>query len=164
MLLITDKEKGTLYNAVYSKIEEKAMGINSKADLFRFTIDMLSKLPHFQWTGIYEYDSPKEMLTLFPYYIGLPTEHTQIPKGKGVCGTAIAKNQDIVVEDVQQLDNYLACSVGTKSEIVVLIKDQEQIYGQIDIDSDEAGAFNDYDRTWLEKIAHILANKCRGLI
>ena len=82
------------------------------------------------------------MLELGPY-IGAPTEHTRIKVGVGVCGTAVARNEDLNVPDVTASDNYLACSVETQSELVVLVRDQDGIVlGQIDIDSHTHDAFS----------------------
>ena len=77
--------------------------------------------PSFNWVGIYVLDG--DTLELGPY-IGAPTEHTRIKVGVGVCGTAVARNEDLNVPDVTAADNYLACSVETQSELVVLIHDQ----------------------------------------
>ncbi len=125
-------------------------------DVFKVAIDLMANLPHFNWTGIYWLRNG--VLELFDYYKGKPTDHTRIPIGKGVCGTAVAENKDIIVNDVLQLDNYLACSLETRAEIVVLIKDQnDKILGQIDIDSDEVGAFDEVDRAKMELLASKLA-------
>ena len=157
MKLLTDSEKESEYSKIVDAFIESLPQLESKEDMFDFVIHKLSALPHFEWTGIYEYDTPKEMLTLYPMYVGLPTGHIKIPKGKGVCGTAVANNDDIIIDDVTKQENYLACSVGTRSEIVVLIKKDNQILGQIDVDCDEPGAFNDMDRKNLKKIAELLA-------
>ena len=90
-------------------------------------------------------------------YVGEVTEHTRIPVGRGVCGTAVAENKNQVIDDVNALGNYLACSISTKSEIVVLIRRHGEILGQIDIDSDEVGAFNASDEKFLEEVARALA-------
>ena len=163
MPIPSNSEKAHLYREILNQIETELKDYNSKSYLYQAVIDKLSTLPHFNWTGIYEYDGRREMLDLHPHFIGLPTEHVHIPKGKGVCGTAVATNQDIIVEDVRQLDNYLACSSGTKSEIVVLIKDETRIYGQIDVDSDEVGAFNECDRKGLEKISQFISQTMKQL-
>ncbi|MBC8102931.1 MAG: GAF domain-containing protein, partial [Cytophagales bacterium] len=88
-------------------------------------------LPHYHWVGVYLLDGG--VLNLGPY-VGAATEHTLIPVGRGVCGTAVAEGRNLVVDDVRTLDNYLSCSLDTRSEIVVLIRDPEtsQILGQID--------------------------------
>ncbi len=83
-------------------------------------------------------------------YAGSPTEHTKIPFGKGICGQVAVSNQNFVVPDVMAQDNYIACSIDVKSEIVVpLFKDGQNI-GQIDIDSHTKNAFSDEDTLFLE--------------
>ena len=96
--------------------------------------------PTFNWVGIYILNG--DMLDLGPY-IGAPTEHMRIKVGVGVCGTAVARNEELNVPDVTASDNYLACSVETHSELVVLVRDQDGIVlGQIDIDSHARDAFS----------------------
>ena len=92
-------------------------------------------------------------------YVGAHTDHTHIPVGRGVCGTAVAENQNQVIEDVRELSNYLACSIQTRSEIVVLIRQGETILGQIDIDGHTVGAFDATDESLLEAIAELLADR-----
>ncbi len=114
------------------------------------------RLPHYDWVGVYIlYEG---VLNLGPY-VGAHTDHTLIPVGKGVCGTAVAENRDIVVNDVRMLDNYLACSVNVRSEVVALIRAPEtgQILGQIDADGHEVGAFDDSDAALLHAIGERLA-------
>ena len=84
--------------------------------------------PLYNWTGIYLLDG--ETLVLHNY-IGKPTEHTHISVGVGVCGTAVSEARDINVPDVTALDNYLACSLETRAEIVILIRNGQKILGQI---------------------------------
>jgi len=108
----------------------------------------------YNWTGIYMLEGNTLVLHNF---IGKPTEHTHIQVGVGVCGTAVAEARDINVADVTKLDNYLACSLETRAEIVVLIKNNDKIFGQIDIDSDVANAFTDEDERFLSRIADWLA-------
>lgn len=98
------------------------------------------------------------MLKLGPY-IGAPTEHTSIRVGKGVCGTAVLENKDQNVPDVQSCSNYLACSVETKSELVVLIRDRSgRILGQIDIDSHVTRAFGPSEHEAVSQIAKELGD------
>ena len=87
-------------------------------------------------------------------YIGEATEHTRITVGVGVCGTAVARNADMNVPDVSASDNYLACSVATKSELVVLIRDRAgAIVGQIDIDSHTRDAFGPDEERHVKAVA-----------
>ena len=86
--------------------------------------------------------------------MGAATDHTRIPVGVGVCGTAVAEERDVIVDDVSALDNYLACSLDTVSEIVVLIRDERgEIVGQLDLDSDRRAAFGERDREELGRVA-----------
>lgn len=107
----------------------------------------------YDWVGVYLLAGDQLILHNF---LGEATEHTRIPVGRGVCGTAVAEKRDINVPDVTELDNYLACSAGTRSEIVVLIRSRDGILGQIDIDSDTPAAFDERDERELRKVADAL--------
>lgn len=111
---------------------------------------------HYNWVGIYLIEGDTLVLH---NYVGKPTEHTRIPVGTGVCGVAVSQGCNQVVGDVTKLDNYLACSVETRSEIVVLIRNGVDILGQIDIDSDLENAFNNEDEALLTRIADLLARR-----
>jgi GAF domain-containing protein len=110
--------------------------------------------PHYTWVGIYILDGDE--LVLGPY-LGKPSPHTRIPLGRGICGAAATENATIVVDDVDADPRYLACSLETKSEIVVPIAQGAQVLGEIDIDSDRHAAFGPDDRTLLEDVAALLA-------
>jgi L-methionine (R)-S-oxide reductase len=112
--------------------------------------------PHYRWVGVYRLAG--DTLVLGPY-VGAPTEHTRIPVGRGVCGTAVAEGKNQVVPDVRRLDNYLACSLETRSEVVVLIRRSGRIMGQIDADGHEVGAFDATDEALLEAVAGRLASR-----
>src|SRR6185436_2743491 len=112
----------------------------SRDQVLRESVQILKQeRPHYNWVGIYLLEG--ETLVLHNY-IGKPTEHTRIPVGVGVCGVAVAEGANQIVGDVTKLDNYLACSLETRAEIVVLIRRGPDIFGQIDIDSDLENAFN----------------------
>ena len=117
------------------------------------------EVPHYDWVGFYFKNGDKLELKLGPY-AGAPTDHTIIPFGKGICGQVAESNKNFVVPDVQAQDNYIACSITVKSEIVVpLFKNGENI-GQIDIDSNTLDPFTEADERFLEfineKVAQIL--------
>jgi GAF domain-containing protein len=114
---------------------------------------------HYDWVGFYFADHDSRMLHLGPF-AGEPTDHTKIPFGKGICGQVAESNANFVVPDVQAQDNYIACSINVKSEIVVpLFKDGVNI-GQIDIDSNKIDPFTEEDERLLEwvnaKVSEIL--------
>jgi len=110
--------------------------------------------PHFHWVGIYLLEG--QDLVLGPY-VGRPTQHTRIPLNRGICGAAASMGQTIVVDDVNSDPRYLACSLETRSEIVVPLKRGQRVLGEIDIDSDQPRAFTDNDRQLLEDVAAIVA-------
>jgi GAF domain-containing protein len=110
--------------------------------------------PKFNWVGIYLLKG--KTLELGPY-IGAKTEHTRIKVGQGVCGTAVAQDADMNVPDVSKSNNYLACSLETQSELVILIRDaQGHVLGQIDIDSHQRGAFGPSEEAAVKKVAEEL--------
>jgi GAF domain-containing protein len=110
--------------------------------------------PKFNWVGIYLLNG--DTLELGPY-LGAATEHTRIKVGVGVCGTAVARNGDINVPDVTAAANYLACSLETRSELVVLIRDRDgRILGQIDIDSHTPAAFGPEEEQAVRQVAREL--------
>jgi GAF domain-containing protein len=108
----------------------------------------------YNWVGIYLVKG--DNLVLGPWKGPSETEHTRIPIGKGICGHAATSGKTEVIPDVQADRRYLSCFVSTKSEIVVPIKKDEIIIGEIDIDSDEKDAFTEEDTVFLEKIADML--------
>lgn len=90
-------------------------------------------------------------------YAGRETDHTRIAVGKGVCGTAVATGRDQNIGDVRAIENYIACNLWTKSELVVLIRRGPTILGQIDIDSDEPDPFTPDEEAEVRKVADALA-------
>ena len=113
-------------------------------------------LPYYTWAGIYVLEGNE--LVLGPY-LGKPSPHTRIPLNRGICGAAASEKATIIVDDVNSDPRYLACSIETKSEIVVPILRGGQVFGEIDIDSDKPAAFTDADRRLLEAVAEALAAK-----
>jgi L-methionine (R)-S-oxide reductase len=116
----------------------------------------LDALPGYDWSGIYRLEGDTLHLDA---YVGAATDHTEIPVGRGVCGTAVAEDANQVIDDVRELSNYLSCSAFTRSEIVVLIREGETVLGQIDIDGHTVGQFDASDEAMLESMATILAAK-----
>lgn len=119
-------------------------------DRLRNICELLKEnIPHYDWVGFYFRNGDKQELKLGPF-AGSPTEHTIIPFGKGICGQVAVSNQNFVVPDVSAQDNYIACSISVKSEIVIpMFKNGENI-GQIDIDSDVPDPFTEEDERFLE--------------
>lgn len=116
-------------------------------------------ISYYDWVGFYFKNGDKEELKLGPY-AGEPTDHTIIPFGKGICGQVALSNENFVVPDVAAQDNYIACSINVKSEIVVPLFLNGENIGQIDIDSNTPDPFTADDERFLEfvneKVAEIL--------
>jgi GAF domain-containing protein len=108
------------------------------------------------YTSVYAYMLHGNDLQL-EAHSGRDTDHTRIPVGKGVCGTAVATKQDQNVRDVNAVGNYLACNAFTKSELVVLIRRGDHILGQLDIDSDVPDGFGEREHADVKEIADALA-------
>jgi len=113
----------------------------------------------YSWVGIYLLNGNE--LVLGPFE-GKPSPHTRIPVGRGICGAAAAEKATIIVDDVNADPRYLACSVDTRSEIVVPIMAGDEVLGEIDIDSDRLAAFDAADRKLLESVAALLAGRMAG--
>jgi L-methionine (R)-S-oxide reductase len=115
--------------------------------------------PSWDWSGIYLLAG--DTLVLGPRTA--PADHSRIGIGEGVCGTAVFEERNQIVEDVREIENYLACSIHTRSELVVLIKDADRIVGEFDIDSDTVGAFTQEDEALLEETGALISRRVASL-
>jgi len=108
------------------------------------------------WVGFYLYD--KEKLYLGPFQGKVAC--TTIEIGKGVCGTAAAKKETIVVPDVDKFSGHLACDSDSKSEIVLpIINKDGELFGVLDLDSSEYNSFNERDKIYLDEICKFLVEE-----
>jgi len=118
-----------------------------------------ANVTYYNWVGFYFKNGDKNELKLGPY-VGEPTDHTIIPFGKGICGQVAVSNENFVVPDVAAQDNYIACSITVKAEIVIPIFVNGENIGQIDIDSNTPDPFTEADERFLEfvcaEVAEIL--------
>jgi GAF domain-containing protein len=144
-------DRGDLLVAIKSAV---AASPNAKSAMTQAVQLLKDALPHYTWAGIYLIDGDE--LVLGPF-LGKPSPHTRIPLGRGICGAAATEKATIVVDDVNADPRYLACSIETKSEIVVPIMNGAEVLGEIDIDSDRPAAFGQSDRDLLEQVAALLA-------
>tara|TARA_R110002124_G_scaffold101230_3_gene248684 strand:- start:7851 stop:8303 length:453 start_codon:yes stop_codon:yes gene_type:complete len=110
-----------------------------------------SEISYYDWVGFYFKNGNKEELKL-AQFTGEPTEHVIIPFGKGICGQVAVSNQNFVVQDVSEQENYISCGWKVKSEIVIPIFTNGENIGQIDIDSHTANVFTEIDEELLEFI------------
>ncbi len=113
-------------------------------------------ISYYNWVGFYFKNGDKNELKLGPY-VGEPTDHVIIPFGKGICGQVAVSNENFVVPDVAAQDNYIACSISVKAEIVIPIFVNGENVGQIDIDSGTPDPFTEADERFLEFICKEVA-------
>jgi len=141
-----------------SKVTEIVSNTNETVEkrLLQICELLESKVSYYNWVGFYFRNGDKEELKLGPY-VGAPTDHKIIPFGKGICGQVALSNQNFVVPDVSAQDNYLACSINVKAEIVVPILVNGENIGQIDIDSNTINPFTEADESFLEFVCAIVS-------
>jgi L-methionine (R)-S-oxide reductase len=128
---------------------------SSRRDLLQLACERI-RAQGAPYTSVYAYMLHGNELVL-EAHAGRDTPHTRIPVGRGVCGTAVATGEDQNVADVAAVNNYLACNVDTKSELVVLIRRGATILGQIDVDSDVPAGFTDAHHHAVKEVADALA-------
>ena len=146
-----------MYENEYSTIEKKIENLNLK-DSLNFICEFLQKnIKGYDWVGYY-FHNDKNQLVLKTYF-GLKTDHTIIPFGKGICGQTAESNMHIIVDDVNDEENYISCNIDVKSEIVVPLFSNNKNIGQIDIDSNTLGRFTLDDLKFLKKINILIAKK-----
>ena len=138
-------------NDLQPKIAEIVSNANESVENRLHEIcELLEKsVSYYDWVGFYFKNGDKNELKLGPY-VGEPTDHTIIPFGKGICGQVAVSNENFVVPDVTAQDNYIACSITVKSEIVIPIFVNGENIGQIDIDSKTIDPFTENDERFLE--------------
>ena len=145
------------FHDIVSEIRRFAGMANDVESLQGFCVRLIAeRLPYYNWVGFYMLDPLDENILVLGPYRGVPTEHVRIPVTEGICGAAVAVGETVIVDDVSADPRYLACSIETRSEIVVPIRVNERIVGEIDIDSHMLNAFGQEDRSFLEQCAQVV--------
>ena len=139
-------------NRLKNKVDSILGSTNTTNEKLKSICDVLeSEISYYDWVGFYFKNGDKDELKL-GQYAGEETEHTIIPFGKGICGQVALSNQNFVVQDVSNQENYISCGWKVKSEIVIPIFVNKENIGQIDIDSHTANVFTNKDEQLLEYI------------
>jgi len=147
--------KAETQHTVLAKIHEELASERDRTRAMERAVAILKReMPSYTWVGIYLLEGDE--LVLGPF-LGKPSPHTRIPLARGICGAAASEKRTIIVDDVNADPRYLACSLETRSEIVVPIMSRTRVLGEIDVDSDRTAAFTADDRTLLEAVASLLA-------
>ena len=138
-------------------IVTRLTGTQALAEACRY---LRHEVSHYRWVGIYLVDG--DALRLAAWAGPQATEHVVIPLGKGVCGRAAREGRTVIVNDVRESPEYLACFLETRSEIVVPIRGDATVLGEIDIDGNEVKAFDASDDRFLRAVATKLAVPARA--
>ncbi len=143
------------------EIKQAVANLKTINDVLQVSIKMIDSFSDgYNWTGYYMLHG--EHLEVGPY-IGAETPHTKIELNSGICGAAVSQQKSIVVDDVHADPRFLACSISTKSEIVIPLMDGDNCLGEIDIDSNKPAFFTKDDKFMLEQIADIVVSKLKSL-
>jgi L-methionine (R)-S-oxide reductase len=146
-----------IFAGILAEIRDFSRSAATLAALQDFIVALIpARLPYYNWTGFYMLDPEDPATLVLGPYRGAPTEHVRIPVTRGICGAAVAQDRSVVVDDVAADPRYLACSLETKSEIVIPIRVRGAVAGEIDIDSHHLAAFSHADREFLEECAAIV--------
>ncbi|SMO37571.1 GAF domain-containing protein [Fodinibius sediminis] len=144
------KDKKVLLGRVKEIISSDTSDRDEK--LYQICQLLESEIAVFDWVGFYLVDPEADRQLVLGPYVGEPTDHTRIPFGKGICGQAAETNETFVVQDVNKEDNYLACSIHVKAEIVVPVKKNGEFIAELDIDSHTKDSMTSEHRRLLESI------------
>lgn len=140
-----------------STIIESSRSVSEKLQLICNYLNQ--KIEYYDWVGFYFKNGEKNELKLAEFS-GVPTEHNIIPFGEGICGQVAISNENFIVQNVEDQNNYISCGFNVKSEIVIPIFVSGENIGQIDIDSHTVNPFSKNDELLLEfvceKVAQIL--------
>ncbi|HTV64989.1 MAG TPA: GAF domain-containing protein [Bryocella sp.] len=150
----------TAQQELAKELTKLAEAADSVDDLMSMIVGRLQeRLGHYDWVGFYLIEKGRlgedPMLVLGPY-VGAVTKHTRIPLNQGICGAAASSGRTLVIDDVGKDPRYLACSIETKSEIVVPIRVKGEVVGELDIDSHTPAAFSPDDRQLVEHCARLV--------
>jgi len=148
-----ESSRALLVDQIRSRIES----LSAEETILAETVQLIHDFSEsFNWTGFYMLKGGA--LEVGPY-LGPPTEHVRIKLNQGICGAAASRRETVIVDDVCSDPRFIACSISTRSEIVVPLMNGEVCLGEIDIDSDSAGNFSAEDKEMLEEIAVLVVGR-----
>jgi GAF domain-containing protein len=144
-------------NNVQAEMAQLALQAKSARDLMTRMVEVLhQRMLKYNWVGFYMLEAGQPPMLVLGSFQGAMTPHTRIPLHQGICGAAASTGKTVVVDDVNLDPRYLACSLETKSEIVVPVFAHGKVVGELDIDSHFPAAFKDEDRALVEFCASLV--------
>lgn len=148
--------KENLFRIVLQKVNSITGGIEDNSSKLLSICRLLkNSLPGYDWVGYYVVDKDHDRELVLGPFAGDPTEHVRIPFGRGICGQAAEAGKTFIVDDVTAENNYLACSISVKSEIVIPIFRGDKIIAELDIDSHKPSAFTEQDEEFLIEVGRL---------
>jgi GAF domain-containing protein len=153
---------------VAGKLEEVRQEIAQLAEAEATAHDLMRKMVRvlhervlkYNWVGFYMLEpGAQPPVLVLGAFEGAMTPHTRIPLNQGICGAAASSGQTVVVDDVSKDSRYLACSLETKSEIVVPVFAHGKVVGELDIDSHFPAAFTPEHQYLVQYCAQLIGNK-----
>ena len=146
------------YSALFKNCIEivKKYQSNKNVALGKICRLLNEKIDFYDWVGFYFLNEDKNELVLLSF-AGKPTEHKEIPVGKGICGQVAKTSKSLIIEDVSKEKNYISCDIEVKSEIVVPIFVNDENIGQIDVDSKSINAFDKNDENFLKQLNDLIS-------
>lgn len=146
-------DKNLRYKLIYDQAEALLLAETNQLANMANLCAILKYGMNFFWVGFYLVEETELVLGPFQGTVAC----TRIAKGRGVCGTAWAEEQTILVENVDNFPGHIACSSLSKSEIVVPLFDiNNKIFGVLDVDSDQLNDFDEIDQHWLELLVGLI--------
>lgn len=154
----------TRIEEVRNEISALAEAAHSAKDLMQGVCRLLhERMLKYNWVGFYMLEpGARPPMLVLEAFVGAMTPHTRIPLNQGICGAAASSGKTIVVDDVTKDPRYLACSLETKSEIVVPIFVHGRVTGELDIDSHFPAAFGADDQQLVQYCAEMVGKKLEG--
>lgn len=141
-------------------VSELARSATNSRDLMQRLCRLLhERMLKYNWVGFYMIEPGQPPMLALGAFVGAMTPHTRIPMNQGICGAAASSGQTVVVDDVSKDPRYLACSLETKSEIVVPVFAHGKVVGELDIDSHFPAAFTLEDRELVQHCAALVGKK-----
>ena len=152
---------GSRIEEIRNELTAMAQAVPTAQELMQTMVKLLhERMLKYNWVGFYmlEPGAQPPMLVLGAFE-GAMTPHTRIPLHQGICGAAASSGQTVVVDDVSKDPRYLACSLETKSEIVVPVFVHGKVVGELDIDSHFAAAFTSEHQDLVQHCAGLVGKK-----
>lgn len=146
---------------VRNEVSDALRAAVSAKELMRRICHLLNqRMLKYNWVGFYMLEpGAKPPMLVLGEFVGAMTPHTRIPLNQGICGAAASSGKTVVVDDVSKDPRYLACSLETKSEIVVPVFVKGQVAGELDIDSHFPAAFGPEDQNLVQYCAEVVGKK-----